>query len=121
MANGIGVSVSKRSRGGKAVWVVRWRESVEQDGQRTWRSRQRMVTSEQAAVELRARILRTIDVGEVFAEEVTVVADTTSFDAIGVAWLKRKEARAAAASTLKRYARSLQKFGDVVLEESVCL
>ena len=114
MANGIGVSVSKRSRGGKAVWVVRWRESVEQDGQRTWRSRQRMVTSEQAAVELRARILRTIDVGEVFAEEVTVVADTTSFDAIGVAWLKRKEARAAAASTLKRYARSLQKFADVV-------
>jgi hypothetical protein len=68
MANGVGVSVSKRRKRGRDVWVVRWRVQVVDEGERRWASRQKTVTSEAAAVELRARVLKSLDVGEVFRD-----------------------------------------------------
>jgi len=59
MANRLGVSMNQRIREDKTVWVVRWRELLEEEG-----------------------------LGFTAAHQVV----GTSFDAIGVAWLKRQEA-----------------------------
>lgn len=100
MGNGPGVTVEPWQ--GKR-WRIRWREWVIENGERRRVQRSRVVSTEAAAIELRAKVLRTIEVGEVWQDAVLEIPTVASFDAATAAWLRHKAARGVAASSVKKY------------------
>ena len=108
---GSGVSVT-RTKSGK--WSLRWREPLLVDGERQTRQRQKTVSTEQAAIALRAKILRAVETGEIYETEARVSTIVCSFDEVGVAWLKSKKSHGATLSTRQTYAKALNSFCGAV-------
>lgn len=89
MGNGPGVSAAAL---GDGRWRVRWRERG--------RQRERVVHSEEAAIELRATILRALETTGSYAP-VEAPPPPATLDAVLGAWLRTRLARGGAASTLR--------------------
>jgi integrase len=113
MANGPGVSISEV---GDGKWRVRWREVVEVGGQRERKQRERYCTSHAAAIDLQAKILRKIEAGEVFEDQVRVIPAVASFDAAAKAWLQHKDARGVSEGTREKYRKNIGMFFGTVRE-----
>lgn len=101
MANGTGVSVQPHS----GRWRVMWRERVSVDGGApTWKQRSRVVSTEAAAIVLRAEILRAIETAGHYDDPMESIATVTSVDALLAGFLVSRRARGAARSTLSTLA-----------------
>ncbi|TNE92257.1 MAG: hypothetical protein EP330_02705 [Deltaproteobacteria bacterium] len=98
-----------------ARWRVRWREWVElDDGKRKRRQRERWVSTEEAAIELRASVLRELEAGRVWEPDATREERAVTLDEMGVEYLRwQATMRQAAASSIRNYARSWGSFVEV--------
>lgn len=97
MPNGPGVSVSRLASG---RWRVRWREPVVEDGIPRRIQRERTVADERTAVDLRARVLRALETGQVYEDEVREVVHQTTLDDVLDGYLRAASARGAAPNTI---------------------
>jgi len=106
--NGPGVSASELP-GGR--WRVRWRETViEASGERRRVQRTRVVRDEATAIELRAKILRSLETGAVVELDAPRVTDAVAtLDDMFAGFLRAEAARGHALNTLENYAGSVAR------------
>lgn len=107
MGNGPGVSVERRPDG---TWRVRWREWTEIQGVRSRVQRSRVVSTEADAIDVRAKILRALERGEIWEESARELPVVASFDAVCAAWLRHKLAIGREPSTILRYGFAFAAF-----------
>lgn len=107
MANGPGVSIDQLPNG---KWRVRWNEYVLQDGKRVRKQPERHVQDEATAIALQAKVLRAMELGEVYRESPPVEAQraATVDDVLG-GWLRDQIAYGLAASTIVSNGASIKR------------
>lgn len=117
MGRGPGVSVSRVANG---RWRVRWRETVldESTGESRSVQRERVVEDESTAIELRAKVLRSIETGEIpEVDPVRRIPAVASVDAVFAGYLRSRKALGMTQSTIDQYAfrsaRALRVFRGI--------
>jgi integrase len=101
MANGPGVSVQKL---GPGRWRVRWREPVQMpDGTITRKERSKVVTSQATAVDLRAKVLRAMERGEIFEPEIREMPVVATVDQVLTGYLRAQAAKRVAPATIRAF------------------
>lgn len=98
--------VSVQDLGGRR-YRLRWREWVEQGGERKRADKSIVVHSREAAIEMQAKVLRAIETQGWFEVEAKPEVLVGDLEAAGRAWLRQKAARGCSDGTIKRYGTSL--------------
>lgn len=101
MARGPGVSIEERENG---RWRVRWREWVEEEGQRRRVQRSLVVEDHATAIEVQAKVLRAVETGELYEPEaVREIPAVATVDAVLDGWLESRAAKGVSRGTLTAY------------------
>lgn len=114
MARGPGVSYDQLPNG---RWRIRWRETVEEDGQRRRVQRSKVVETQASAIEVQRNVLQCIERGQLYEREaVRVIPRVATVDAVFDGWLAAQEARGVSEGSLRIYDWQVAKILELFRE-----